>query len=73
MFLYASNPSYIAKSGVMKFGLSDHYLVFATKRNSALKRKSNRVCLEFNDYFGFTEHNLNEVSKETIYQQLYVK
>ena len=47
----------------MKHGLSDHYLVFASRRNSAFKRNSNRVCLELNDYFGFTEHNLNEVFK----------
>ena len=61
--VYTNLPSDMSKSGIMKYGMSDHYFVFinilfSTLKVKAKKNHSMNIQIEFNDYSKF----LNQVT-----------
>ena len=59
--VYSNNPSNIAESGVVKYTLSDHFLIFATRLCTPTKKKeSKRICREFKDYSLLTDQNIRD-------------
>ena len=58
--VYTSNLSNIVESGVTKYALSDHYLVFAIRHRSMIGKQASRISIEFNDYSQFTDQHICE-------------
>ena len=58
--VYTSYLSNIVESGVTKYAISDHYLVFAIRHRSMIGRQASRISIEFNDYSQFTDQHICE-------------
>ena len=51
----------MTESGIIKYGMSDHYLVFIKILFSTFKVKAKRTSFEFNDYSKFTNQNIHDL------------